>query len=70
MKIFAKSPSRCFFLVDPDDNFLQTPSKKESHFSFTFFHYNTNSYDDFFLAWLLQRKKIQRRTPKGKKAVL
>ncbi|CAK8532319.1 unnamed protein product [Lathyrus sativus] len=30
MKSFAKSPTRCFFLVDPDDNFLQTPNKEDS----------------------------------------
>ncbi|XP_058779400.1 putative GEM-like protein 8 [Vicia villosa] len=30
MKSFAKSPSRCFFLVDQDDNFLQTSNKEDS----------------------------------------
>ncbi|XP_058779401.1 putative GEM-like protein 8 [Vicia villosa] len=30
MKSFAKSSSRCFFLVDQDENFLQSPNKEDS----------------------------------------
>ncbi|KEH26878.1 putative GEM-like protein 8 isoform X2 [Medicago truncatula] len=30
MKSFGASPSRCFFVIDHDDNFLKTPNKENS----------------------------------------